>query len=532
MTADVRWKTVESMVAHAPRQMGSVLFEWQARLLLAAGRVEAAWRRLMVALELDPENVTIYADGAAAAGARRGFWLGPGAQPDAQELLARLEACQARTPDCAPAWAWSGGIRSRWLDSFGATRDLERAIFLGLREPVVLAWLGATRFHAGDSAGGRRHFDEAVARGGAAWILAWYGRCELAKARDPVGFAYLDRAIAQRADFGWWYAWRGEAHRQYGRLDMAMADYEAALERPHGMDAGRRAVVFAWQGRAKLDAGEPGEALAWFGRSIAADRDHLPARTGRAAAFRALGRTREWLSDLDAASRMSSTVLDRWVGSQVQGTTRDALAELDAECGSGEPWPLGLAWRGFFRLRLGQPEAALPDLDAAVRLAPDAQSRLWRAEARLALGNNQEALDDLNAFVTAEPSRIDGRIARSRARALLGRFQEAERDLDHALRLDPGDARTWAERGALRLRTGRMAEAKEDLDRALALDSHMLNAIVDLSVLEQATGHPEQASKTFARALQESDSAPRDRLCVWNGLHPLPAAAAHAPRSD
>ena len=480
----------------------------------------------MVALEIYPETVLVYADGATADCARSGFWLGLGAQPDAQGLLTRLEVVQAQRPDCAPAWAWSGAIRRRRLDNLGASRDLERALALGLREPAVLAWLGETRFHLGDAAGGRLHFDEALVRGarggrgGPAWVLAWYGRCELNKQRDPVGFVHLDRAIEQRPDFGWWYAWRGEAHRRFGRIDEALADFDAALARPSGMDASRRAGVWAWQGLARLDAGQPAQAIEDFGRTLAADPHNVPALMGRAAAWRTLGRTREWLSDLDAAHRVAPRLLDRWVGAEARVSARDALARLTAECDSGAPWPLGLAWRGLLRMRLGDAEAALTDLDAAVRLARDAPTRLWRAEARLALGRNVEALEDLDAFVAAAPSRVDGRVARSRARSVLGRFEEAESDLDQALRLDPGDARSWAERGALRLRTGRAAEAKEDLGRALEMDARLLNALVDLSVLEHAGGDPDRAKKTFAGALKVSDSAPRDRLQLWNGLYP------------
>ncbi len=106
------------------------------------------------------------------------------------------------------------------------------------------------------------------------------------------------------------------------------------------------------------------------------------------------------------------------------GRTRDAArdhleagryAEALAQAGERP------AIRGAARLLLGDPAAALADLDRALKLEPrDVEAALWRGEALRRLGRNREALETLDQGLKEWAYSLRGHLNRALAKLALG----------------------------------------------------------------------------------------------------------------
>jgi tetratricopeptide (TPR) repeat protein len=83
--------------------------------------------------------------------------------------------------------------------------------------------------------------------------------------------------------------------------------------------------------------------------------------------------------------------LELWLGGY-----RRSLELTTKACAMGAPFAHG--WKGAAMLKLGRREAALAQLESALKLYPkDAEAILWRAEAKRELGRPREALKDLES---------------------------------------------------------------------------------------------------------------------------------------
>ena len=130
-----------------------------------------------------------------------------------------------------------------------------------------------------------------------------------------------------------------------------------------------------------------------------------------------------------------------------------------------------LAERGALRVRMGKPEEALRDLDAALEIDPrNATALLWRGAAKLRRSEPEAALADFDAVAGRDADAAGPPVAQFRAEALLtlGRAEEALGDLESAP-ASALDAQMLAIRGEARLKLGRPGEALADAQHALEL---------------------------------------------------------------
>ena len=90
-----------------------------------------------------------------------------------------------------------------------------------------------------------------------------------------------------------------------------------------------------------------------------------------------------------------------------------------------------LSLRGAAWARLNQPEKALPDREAVVRLAPDsAEAYVARGGSYHELGMHDKGLADRTEAIRLKPDLVEAWFARGSAYFLLGRYREAIDDLN------------------------------------------------------------------------------------------------------
>lgn len=117
-----------------------------------------------------------------------------------------------------------------------------------------------------------------------------------------------------------------------------------------------------------------------------------------------------------------------------------------------------------------QPEQALADQDAAIKLAPsDVELRIDRAVTLATLGRFWDAVDDLNRALDLAPNRSEALVLRASAYRHLKILDLARDDVERALVLAPDDPNALLERGQLRRLAGDRAAAREDWLRVIAL---------------------------------------------------------------
>jgi tetratricopeptide (TPR) repeat protein len=159
-----------------------------------------------------------------------------------------------------------------------------------------------------------------------------------------------------------------------------------------------------------------------------------------------------------------------------------ALAALDRAKASADPELSGRADRTRKALveALGKlaPATSVPEdlakeielLTAKIRHRPDADLFLQRAQLRIRAGDPQGAITDVESALRLDPARAGAWSVRAEARAQLGRLDDAAADFARAVELNPKLPEVWLGRGRLMLKQSKFAEAIADLDRAIELN--------------------------------------------------------------
>jgi cytochrome c-type biogenesis protein CcmH len=191
-----------------------------------------------------------------------------------------------------------------------------------------------------------------------------------------------------------------------------------------------------------------------------------------------------------------------------------------------------LAYRGWASWRLGDADAARPDLDAAVALDPGYPDvRVFRASQRNADGDLAGAAEDLTALDGLEAAPIVGDLlAASRLRERVAAGLASQGDLlaalelvDSGLAADPAAVSLLAERGwmlALTRETQLVALGVEALDEALAVDPDHPYALGYRALVRYGLLADEDGARADAAAFAQVPDAPPGltELLVADGL--------------
>jgi tetratricopeptide (TPR) repeat protein len=322
----------------------------------------------------------------------------------------------------------------------------------------------------------------------------------LARGETDRALADCGRALELAPGDGTVLATRAHCHMARLEYDRAAIDLTAALKL-NPLDP----LTLVDRADAYLAKGETGRARADLAAALKLDPDEPELLLLRGAL--ALARR-----DPEAAAADFAEVLRR---SPKNVKAQAALAELHlkegrhdkavAACDAGLkvlPREVNLlVLRGAARAAAGQKGLADADFAAALRL--DRKDALrTRGELYLVLKRVDAALADLDEAVRLDPKSAAVYLARSEAHAKRRDRKKELADLDEAIRLAPGSSYLYVQRGLARLLLRETAQALTDLAEALRIDPEYV-----LAHSERALVWAER--RQFGRALADCDAALR-----------------------
>ena len=195
----------------------------------------------------------------------------------------------------------------------------------------------------------------------------------------------------------------------------------------------------------------------------------------------------------------------------------------------------------------GELEPARGDLDAALRLSPDAIEVLAaRGELRRRLGEFAGAREDFAAALALDADDYASLVGRGRVDALLDGTEAGLAALARAIALDPGCPDAYLARGFVLAFAvpPRRKEAAADFEQVLGVEPEHAEALAGVGILA-AADRPKEASAAFERALKAEDDQPLalafrgalrarragDAIEQSEGLEDLERAAGLDPKS-
>ncbi|MFH1116272.1 MAG: tetratricopeptide repeat protein [Pseudomonadota bacterium] len=228
---------------------------------------------------------------------------------------------------------------------------------------------------------------------------------------------------------------RARAHILLGDYDEAERSLKQAVE-----IAPEHAEAYLYFGVAAMHRKLMDEALGYFNRALALDRNLVEAYKERARTFIRLGDNVRAACDLSEAAD---------------------LDPADAEI---------FSMRGLTNMNRMLYDAAVKDFTSALHNLPSDPGILFDRAVAHHHGDDQEsALSDLDRVVLARPDSARGRSFRGVVRFHLGDEAMAREDLEEATRINARDAQVWNNLGFFRYKTGDQRGAMDALNRALQL---------------------------------------------------------------
>jgi tetratricopeptide (TPR) repeat protein/tRNA A-37 threonylcarbamoyl transferase component Bud32 len=292
--------------------------------------------------------------------------------------------------------------------------------------------------------------------------------------------------IRLRPDFPWPYNNRGTTHLRLGQADLAVADFNAALERNE-----QYGEAHANRGLAYLALGQTDPALQDFSRAIELVPDYAPAYAERVEIFRKRKQHAEVVRDC-------TRLLDL-------GADRAPLYEKRAA-----------AYQA-----LNRPDEAIQDYGQLVKLNPkNLPARATRAELLLGRGRYAEAREDFTAILEAAPKAA----AVWRARAIvnwqnLKDFDAALADCDRWARLAPNDPEPHRCVGVILLGRRQYGPALAALQKALDLRPGYPEAVWACAQIHLWQGKAEEALKELDPLVARLPDGPPETLNVRGGVY-------------
>jgi len=143
--------------------------------------------------------------------------------------------------------------------------------------------------------------------------------------------------------------------------------------------------------------------------------------------------------------------------------------------------PLVLTNRAWIYMTRNQYDDAIADLNKAIELFPPAQaarSYVYRGYCYLRLMDNTRAMSDLNEALRLDPNATDPYLYRGEIERRQKLYDAALRDFDEHIKLAPRDSRGFIGRSDILEATGRIQDALAAVENALAVDPDNARALV------------------------------------------------------
>lgn len=158
--------------------------------------------------------------------------------------------------------------------------------------------------------------------------------------------------------------------------------------------------------------------------------------------------------------------------------------------------------RGALRLDAGAFDAALADLNEAVRRAPgDAGARLYRAEVRIGRNDLDGAQADFDEAIKLAPNTPNAFNGRGHLSMVRGNLVAAIADFSRAIALSPRSATALNNRGLAYRKAGNTEQAIADYTTAINLNPIYALAYANRGAVYEGLGRKAEATEDFRAAL-------------------------------
>ncbi len=353
-------------------------------------------------------------------------------------------------PESAVVWSLRGAARRELGDREAARADLDRAVELDPGNADVLCVRGVILTELGELGAALADLDRAIELDPSVALFfenrgdAHRKGGDLVSAAEDYGQAV---AIAPR---------RVEAWVELTRCNFLVRDLRRCVETANAALELDPDLVGAlcWRGRAHADLGRPDLALADLDRAVLVDPGDADAWHHRAVVRKLVGRLRDALGDLDRTLELDPRHGYAW---DERGDVRRLLGDLDgarADCDRAVALSpkFERAWnnRALVRHQSGDLEGAIEDLGRAIELNPRfALAVSNRSAIRMQLGDREGALADAELAIELAPRMAGAWLGRGMLRERIGDRDGAASDLRRAIELAPGSAEATMARKAL-----------------------------------------------------------------------------------
>ncbi len=460
--------------------------------------------------------------------ARRNLAVAYSANCDIAAALRETDEALRLKPDSGDVYYLRGALlmaRSRWDEAAAA---LAQAAELSPDDPAVHAALGQVYREIGRQ-------DEAAAAFQKTTALSEAALKERGKADDPQAIAahadalgsggQLEEAVAEyqraiklgadgrpplRPDrLAWLYRSLGRAYWELERWAEMADAYRQASELSPGLHSDYSTLAVAYRGMGQTD-----QAVAAYKQALALLPCDANTHDLLADLYRELGRTDEALAEYRLAAQYDPEDFTAWhaIGTllEEQGKAEEAKAAYAKAVTAASDHlarnphdATTAAMLGLMYLLLGDTEQAIPVLEQAVALRPDADNRYALGNAYYDAGRYDKALAEYQAALAADPRHFSAAVRLGDTYDKLGRTDEAIAAYRRALTIKE-DADVHAYVGMLLAKQGEAEAAEAEYRASLRLADNVL-AHLGLAELYQRAGQTDQAIAAYQAALRLQD---------------------------
>lgn len=157
---------------------------------------------------------------------------------------------------------------------------------------------------------------------------------------------------------------------------------------------------------------------------------------------------------------------------------------------------------GMVHIQQGQPDLAVPRLQAALRLQPQSVAALSNlGTALVAVNRHAEAIEKFDSIIAIKPDYADAHARKALALLMSAKAEQAVAAYDRALALQPKEG-GWMNNRASALRDlGRFEDALTGFDVALAINPNHIEALVNKGNVLRDLKRPQDAIASYDLAL-------------------------------
>jgi tetratricopeptide (TPR) repeat protein len=326
------------------------------------------------------------------------------------------------------------------------------------------------------------------------------------------GAGFLRSALAINAEIGAIHVDLGNAYKQLGQFDLALASYDRAL----ALD-GASADLHYSRGNALQALRRFEEALHEYEQALAMNPHDTQALNNRGVVLRELGRFEQALASYDRVLMLTPHCLDALNnrGNVLKELRRfdEALASFNAALFVDPASPDSWFNRGVTEHARGDHDDALASYGRAIDIdANFAQAYHNRSTVLHHLKRYDDALADCQQAIKLKPDYQEAYKSCAAVLRALKHFDTALGCADMAVRLLEDDAHAHDVRGTILKDVKRLEDALAAHERAIELEPRMVSAYQNLANVLRDQKRFAEAEATYTRAIELDNERPESYL--------------------